>query len=248
MPKGSRFFELASTNCATALYEYSHMACAIPTLIVAVAALSASSAFGQSAEEPVRVSAGFAMSFDVNPGRPDSEGGEFMSGALIAPALWTELELSNGSPVTLHTAFEMARSYQTRWRHPGSAGFDALIDHRDYVLAQTIGFQPMRSERNRFVVMGGFGLVFSRDARESTSGRWEPKCPGCTEFTFVTRTERSTETSIQPSFLGGINWSIALNQRTRLLARIRARITMRENEFLYGWLSITPGLGLQVGF
>jgi hypothetical protein len=83
------------------------------------------------------------MPFDVNPGRPDSEGGEFMSGALIAPALWTEFELSNGSPVTLHTAFEMARSYQTRWRHPGSA---------------------------------------------------------------------------------------------------------RENEFLYGWLSLTPGVGLQVGF
>lgn len=230
------------------LNECSHMACRIATLIVTVAALSASSAFGQSAEESVRISAGFAMPFDVNPGRPDSEGGEFMSGALIAPALWTELELSNGSPVTLHTAFEMARSYQTRWRHPGSAGFDALIDHRDYVLAQTIGFQAMRSERSRFVVMGGFGLVFSRDARESTSSRWEPNCPGCKEFTSVTRTERSTETTIRPSFLGGINWSTALNQRTRLLARIRARITMRENEFLYGWFSLMPGVGLQVGF
>lgn len=54
---------------------FAEVVCDIPTLIVAVAALSASSAFGQSAEEPVRVSAGFAMPFDVNPGRPDSEGG-----------------------------------------------------------------------------------------------------------------------------------------------------------------------------
>ena len=68
-----------------------------------------------------------------------------------------------------------------------------------------------------------------------------------------TQTESFQTTQIDLTFIGGVDFPIAMANKTRLVVRLRGKVTMRRQDLLVygetpGRLGVSPGVGCQIRF
>jgi hypothetical protein len=171
--------------------------------------------------------------------RIEPVGGDELTGGFVVPGIWGEAAFFSSPRISFHTGIDVPMSsYDTHWRHVGTAGFDAHINHYDTVVSELVGFRPRGAGRIKVVTLVGFGLVFARSVQSTTypqlssSGR-EPT--------------RAVQTDSDPSLVGGVNISVGLSRRVSIITRVRARVTSRNQDTAddhFGWFSLTPSAGI----
>ena len=143
--------------------------------------------------------------------------------------------------VVVVASLEVPLSYERSYRHPGTAGYIAQLEHRDMVISGLVGFTS-GSPRARTQVLVGGGLAFAR-----LSGNLLP-----TGFHQGEPPTSYALSETEPVIAGGVEQRIQIGQRLALLVGCRLRFMFRSDEMqrhgINTSLSIAPRVGVVVPF
>jgi hypothetical protein len=189
-----------------------------------------------------QASIGFLVPVYLNPtfntGQDESD-----SGLRSAVGIWGDFIVFASPRVAFHTGLEFPTSTTVNVTHHGTAGFTSVLHSRQVALYEMVGFHSATASKVQASGLVGFGLVISQFTRHSTNLRAGlPNGP--------TSTHKFTR--FAPSIMGGVEVPISITDRIALVAQIRGRVVLRKAFGLghpyhetFGWLTFTPGIGVQ---
>lgn len=202
--------------------------------VVFIAAMlgAASTANGQS-----EVTTGLVVPLDFN-GVPDHsvDGSGFRMGV----GGWGEMGVALGANASARGGFELSRSMNRRYQHPGSAGYRATEHMREATLSGLLSVTT-GTPRAQMLWLGGGGIVFSKMSRAGI---------GTGLYTEGDAFEVS-DSWTRPAVIGGVEHRRQIGPRLVLAFGCRARVTFLSDDMRFvniNMLTIVPRIGAAFRF
>ena len=203
--------------------------------VVFIAAMlgAASIANGQS-----EVTTGLLVPVDFN-GVPDAAG-VGRPGFRMGVGGWGEAGVALGANASARGGFELSRSMNRRYQHPGSAGYRATEHMQEAMLSGLLSVTT-GTPRAQMLWLGGGGLVFSKMSEAGI---------GTGQYTEGAALDVSRSWT-RPAVIGGVEHRRQIGRRLVLAFGCRARVTFLSDDMRsvnINMLTIVPRIGAAFRF
>jgi len=172
---------------------------------------------------------------------------EIVSGKITAvPALSADVSVPLGGRTRLYVATELPKASEVTARHLGSAGYVVTYRHRDVPFTPLVGVLIHAEGRVQPLVLIGGGPILWRTATSLQR----------TGFRVSETPSISQNNDVAWALAGGFELEIAVNARTAIVARSRARYTWNPLDCggcsrdplrgYFGPFSLSTGVALRI--
>ena len=198
--------------------------------VVFIAAMlgAASIASGQS-----EMTTGLLVPVDFN-GVPDAAGVD-RPGFRMGVGGWGEVGVALGTNTSARGGFELSRSMNRRYQHPGSAGYHAT-EHMEEAMLSGLLSVTTGTPRAQMLWLGGGGIVFAKMSEVGIgTGLYTEGAPLDVSQSWT-----------RPAVIGGVEHRRQIGRRLVLAFGCRARVTFLSDDMRYAninMLTLVPRIG-----